>query len=73
MIMNTNLPDNLKIDRKTFSISSLTDDPGDKVYWLMQKPSDRLKYMELLRRINYGTGATARLQRILEVVEREEG
>jgi hypothetical protein len=73
MIMSTNLPGNLKIDRKTFSISSLTDDSGDKVYWLMQTPSERLKYMELLRRINYGTGATARLQRILEVVEREEG
>ena len=46
---------------------------------LMKKPiglrgllNERLKQVEILRRINYGTRATARLQRVLEITELEK-
>jgi hypothetical protein len=69
--MNRTLPTNLKIDRKAFSVISLTDVSDEKAYWLARTPYERLKQVEILRRINYGTRATARLQRVLEITERE--
>ena len=42
----------------------------DKEYWLSRTPHERLQYMELLRRINYGSVAATRLQRVLEIAER---
>jgi hypothetical protein len=69
--MNPDLSSNLKVDRKAFSVASLTDDPGERVYWLARTPQERLKQVEMLRRINYGTKSAARLQRVLEIVERE--
>jgi hypothetical protein len=69
--MNRTLPTNLKIDRKAFSVISLTDVSDEKAYWLSRTPYERLKQVEILRRINNGTGATARLQRVLEITERE--
>jgi len=61
-----------KMDKTTFSIVSSFEeaDRQDKEYWLSRTPIERLQYMELLRRINYGTNATARLQRVLEIAER---
>ena len=70
--MNHILHTNLKIDRTAFSVASLTDVSDEKVYWLARTPYERLKQVEILRRINYGNRATARLQRVLEVTEREE-
>ena len=63
-----------RIDRTAFSIVSSFEeaDREDKAYWLSRTPYERLQYMELLRRINYGlTAATARIQRVLEIVEIE--
>jgi hypothetical protein len=62
-----------KIDKSALSfISSFEEaDKQDKEYWHSRTPYERLEYMELLRRINYGTAATARLQRVLEIVEKE--
>ena len=62
-----------KIDRTAFSVVSSFEeaDRNDKEYWLARTPLERLQHMELLRRINYGSNATARLQRVLEVAERE--
>jgi hypothetical protein len=61
-----------KLDRSAFSVfSSFEDaDKQDKEYWLSRSPYERLQYMELLRRINYGSLATAGLQRVLEIAER---
>lgn len=69
--MRRTLPVNLKIDRKAFSVTSLTDDSGEKEYWLARTPYERLKQVEILRRINYGHRASARLQRVFEIAERE--
>jgi len=62
---------NLKIDRTALSVGSLTDPSDEKAYWLARTPSERLKQVEILRRINYGHRATVRLQRVLEITERE--
>jgi hypothetical protein len=61
-----------KIDRTAFSIVSSFEeaDKQDKEYWLSRTPIERMQRMELLRRINYGSNATARLQRVLEITER---
>ena len=70
--MNRNLPANLKIDRKVFSVASLNDASDEKAYWLARSPYERQIQVKILRRINYGAGATARLQRVLEITEREK-
>jgi hypothetical protein len=60
----------LKMDKNAFSVSSLSDFSDDKSYWTKKKPIERLKHIEILRRINYGHRAAARLQRFLEIAER---
>jgi hypothetical protein len=69
--MSHTLPKNLKVDRSTISAASLADGTDEKAYWLARTPQERLKQVEILRRINYGPKATARLQRVLEITERE--
>jgi len=61
-----------KLDRTAFSVLSSFEeaDKQDKEYWLSRTPYERLQYMELLRRINYGSVAATRLQRVLEIAER---
>jgi len=61
-----------RIDRTAFSVVSSFEeaDKQDKEYWLSRTPYERLQYMELLRRINYGLTAATRLQRVLEIAER---
>ena len=58
------------IDKSAFSVSSLSDESDDKIYWLSKTPEERLIATELMRQINYGYDpTTARLQRILEIAE----
>ncbi len=60
----------IKMDKTHFSVSSLTEESDDKAYWHSKTPEERMEMLELLRQINYGYDpTTARLQRILEVVE----
>lgn len=61
-----------RLDRAAFSVFSSFEeaDRQDREYWLSRTPYERLQYMELLRRINYGSAAAARLQRVLEIAER---
>ena len=66
--MNKELID-VKIDKKIFSVVTLTEPSDDKDYWLSQKPIERIRHIERLRRINYGHAATARLQRVFELIE----
>ncbi len=68
--MNTDELSTLKVDRTAFSTSTSFDDEEEKVYWLSRTPYERLRHMALLRQINYGPSATARLQRVLEVAQR---
>jgi hypothetical protein len=61
-----------RLNRTVFKVLSSFEeaDMEDKKYWLSRTPHERLQYMELLRRINHGSAATARLQRVLEIAER---
>jgi len=60
-----------KVDRTAFSVASLYDESDEKAYWHARTPHERLEHLEWLRWINYGSQATARLQRVLEIAERE--
>lgn len=65
--MDTNVLSLIKVDRTVVTVASLTDTSDEKAYWLSRTPEERLRHVELLRRINYGPNAAARLQRVLEV------
>lgn len=69
--MARTLPANLKVDRKAFSVGSLAEPSDEKAYWLARTAAERLKQVEILRRINYGHRATVRLQRVFEIIERK--
>ena len=70
--MNRDLTSNLKVDRKAFSVVSLTDDSGEKAYWLARTPQERLKQVEILRRINYGSESAARIEKVFEIIDLEQ-
>jgi hypothetical protein len=59
----------IKIDKRFFSVMSLSDQLHDKDYWFAKAPIERMRHIEILRRINYGHSAASRLQRVLEVIE----
>jgi hypothetical protein len=61
-----------RLDKIAFKVLSSFEeaDREDKEYWLSRTPQERLQYMELLRRNNYGSAATDWIQRVLEIVER---
>jgi len=59
----------VKIDKQFFSVVSLSDQSDDKDFWVAMDPIERMRHIEVLRRINYGHGATYRLQRVLEYTE----
>jgi len=61
------------MDKTSFSVVSLADEPDEKNYWLSRTPQERLQTVELLRQLNYGYDpATARLQRVFGVDELQE-
>jgi hypothetical protein len=62
----------IRLDKTAFSvISSFAEsDRDDDGYWWAQSAEARLRHIEFLRQINYGHHATARLQRVFEVVQR---
>lgn len=63
----------LKVDRTSFVVTSLYES-DEKQYWLSKTPEERLQALELMRQIIYGYDpATARLQRVLEIAQRQTG
>ena len=60
----------LEMDRTTLSTGALSDTSEERAYWLAQPPRERLKQIEILRRINCGTRATRRLQRVLGIAQK---
>lgn len=60
----------VKIDKTTITVSSLFDESDEKAYWHSRTPEERLQALELMRQSAYGYDpTTARLQRVLEIVE----
>lgn len=61
-----------KMDKTAFSVVSLADADDEKAYWLSKTPQERLRAVEQIRQTLYGyTFATARLQRVFEIAQRE--
>ena len=57
-----------RLDRTALSVAPLFDNSDETEYWHSRTAEERLRHVEVLRRINHGHRATARLQRVLEVV-----
>ena len=63
-----------KLDKSAFSVVPLSEADDEKEYWLSKTPQERLEALEFVRQVFYGYDpATTRLQRVFEVVKREEG
>ena len=63
-----------KVDKTAFSVVPLSEADDESVCWLLKTPHERLRAMELIRQTIYGyTSATGRLQRVFEVIQREDG
>jgi hypothetical protein len=59
-----------KLDKASLSVSSSHEDPDITAFWHAQPPEARLRHVEELRRMNYGSRASERLQRLLEIARR---
>ncbi|MGE0592118.1 MAG: hypothetical protein AB7G23_12290 [Vicinamibacterales bacterium] len=60
------------VDRAAFSVQLLHDTPDDRGWWWGRTPLERLAAIECMRRVVYGRAAiTGRLQRVLEIAQRE--
>jgi hypothetical protein len=66
-----NIVTQLKLNKKTFSIGSLDEEPDERQYWHSRAPQERLNAMEIMRQMNYGYDpVTTRLQRFIEIVKK---
>jgi len=66
------IDDASSLDRSAFSVTTLSGQSDDRAYWQSQSPEQRLKAVEQLRQLNYDYDPSERLQRVLEVTQREE-
>ena len=65
------LKSDLSLDKNTYLITNLSDEPDEKAYWLSKTPEERLEVVEQMRQIIYGYDpASTRLQRVLTIIER---
>jgi len=69
--LNERTPSPERLDRSALSLVPLFEDSDEKEYWHSRPSAERLRHVETLRRINYGREATARLQRVIELVPLE--
>ena len=61
----------MKINRMQLSVVNLRDEQGDTLYWHGRTPAERLRAVQINRRVAYGRANIAkRLQRVLEIAER---
>lgn len=63
----------LKLDKTRLKIvNKIEDSVADEIaHWQTTTVKERLQHIERLRRLNYGTGATGRLQRVIQIVKCE--
>jgi hypothetical protein len=62
-----------KLDKTVFSIGSHAEQRAERAFWLSKTPLERLAALEFLRQTFYGYDpATARVQRVLRVIELEQ-
>jgi len=59
-----------RIDKSSFSVSSLFENSDEKEYWQSKSSSERLEAVEILRQRVYGYNTfTTRLQRVLSITK----
>jgi hypothetical protein len=60
-----------RVDRTAFSVFSPFEeaDAADAAYRRSRTPEERLAYLEMLRRINYGDAATGRVAKVFDIVD----
>jgi hypothetical protein len=63
----------LRLDKTKIKVVPIGDDSDEIEYWRNTSTKERLQHIERLRRIAYGARATARLQRTIQIVKREQG
>jgi len=59
----------LRLDKTAISKSPLFDKSDLKAHWHSRTPYERLQYIEILRRMNYGHDAASGLRRVLDIAE----
>jgi hypothetical protein len=58
-----------RMDKSVLTVGTFDDD-DTREYWVSRTPQERMEALELLRMISYGYDpTTARLRRVLEIVE----
>ncbi|MCI0485942.1 MAG: hypothetical protein L0229_05000 [Blastocatellia bacterium] len=64
-----------RMDKSALSVSSLFEESDEKEYWLSKTPDERLEALEMMRQIIYGydDSTAPRLQRVLEIAQRQPG
>ncbi|MDM8009302.1 MAG: hypothetical protein QUV05_24435 [Phycisphaerae bacterium] len=73
-MMTMSLIGEYRLDRTKFSVGSPDEPSDERAFWLRQTPAERLRALEHLRQVAHGYDpAATRLQRALEVAQREEG
>ncbi|MCA9435486.1 MAG: hypothetical protein KC978_06850 [Candidatus Omnitrophica bacterium] len=69
-----NMKDLPPLDKTAISVTSLGDSSDDDKYWHSRTPEERMRAMEVMRRMVYGEDrTTGRLQRSIEVVDLKQG
>jgi hypothetical protein len=63
--------DNPRLDKSAFAVVPLFDNSDIDEFWHSRTPNERIDHVLFLRKLNYGAEATARLQRVLEIVKRQ--
>src|SRR6476660_877566 len=64
----------IRLDKSVIKVTTFEENDRDTAeYWRHASTKERLQHIERLRRLNYGVRATARLQRVLRVVESPRG
>ena len=63
----------LRLDRSAVKIGQTIEDSAadERSYWSRATVKERLQHIERLRRLNYGTRATERLQKTVRSIEVE--
>jgi hypothetical protein len=66
---------NHRVNRMAFSVTDFVQaNSDDSAYWKSRTPAERMEALAIIRRVLYGEAAvTGRLQRVLEIVERQPG
>jgi hypothetical protein len=68
--------DEVRLDKSVLEVFSSFEEAeaADRAYWHSRTPEERLQAVELMRQSAYGNDpATARLQRVLEITQLEQG